>query len=87
MSRLYSSPEVISFEVFSLEVFQPLGISALVCRCQGLPLPCRFIRCGTRYAHRIAVQPDSRKILPFVAVNKDAFPSSPAYAAGCNQIT
>jgi len=31
----------------------------------------------------IAVQFDSTQILPYVAVNKDAFPNSPADAAGC----
>jgi hypothetical protein len=31
----------------------------------------------------IAVQFDSTQILPFVVVNKDAFPNSPAHAAGC----
>jgi hypothetical protein len=29
------------------------------------------------------VQFDSTQILPYVAVNKDAFPNSPADAAGC----
>jgi hypothetical protein len=29
------------------------------------------------------VQSDSTQILPYVAVNKDAFPNSPADAAGC----
>jgi len=29
------------------------------------------------------VQLSSTQILPYVAVNKDAFPTSPAYAAGC----
>src|ERR1700730_3756133 len=36
-----------------------------------------------RHAHRIAVQFDSTQILPYVAVNKDAFPNSPADGAGC----
>jgi hypothetical protein len=39
-----------------------------------------------RHASRatlIAVQFDSTQILPYVAVNKDAFPNSPADAAGC----
>jgi hypothetical protein len=31
------------------------------------------------------VQFDSRKILPYVAVNKDAFPNSPACIAGCTK--
>ena len=38
---------------------------------------------GARHAHRIAMQLRSTKILPYVAVNKDAFPTSPAYSAGC----
>ena len=42
-----------------------------------------FTRSGTRDAHRIAAQFNSTQILPYVAVSKDAFPSSPAYAAGC----
>jgi len=29
------------------------------------------------------VQFDSTQILPYIAVNKDAFPNSPADAAGC----
>ena len=37
----------------------------------------------TPHAHRIAVQFDSTQILPYVAVNKDAFPNSPADRAGC----
>jgi hypothetical protein len=45
----------------------------------------RLIRRGTPYAHRIAVQFDSSKILPYVAVNKDAFPNSPADDAGCSK--
>jgi hypothetical protein len=35
------------------------------------------------HAHRIAVQFDSTQILPYFAINKDAFPTSPADAAGC----
>jgi hypothetical protein len=31
----------------------------------------------------IAVQSNSTQILPYVAVNKDAFPNSPADGAGC----
>jgi hypothetical protein len=27
----------------------------------------------------------SAQVLPYVAVNKDAFPNSPAYAAGCSR--
>jgi hypothetical protein len=40
-------------------------------------------RTGTHHAHRIALQMSSTQILPYVAVNKDAFPTSPAYAVGC----
>jgi len=42
----------------------------------------RYTR-GTPHAHRFAVQLNSRQILPYVAVNKDALPNSPADAAGC----
>jgi hypothetical protein len=38
---------------------------------------------GARHAHGVVVQLRFTKILPYVAVNKDAFPTSPAYAAGC----
>jgi len=34
------------------------------------------------HAHRIAAQLNSTQILPYVAVNKDALPNSPADAAG-----
>jgi hypothetical protein len=76
MSCLYSSPEVISFDVFSLEIFS-----------LELPLSCRFARCGCGMPHarRIAVQSNSRKIVPYAAVNKDAFPNSPACVAGCTK--
>jgi hypothetical protein len=43
----------------------------------------RFAESGTRHAHLIAVQSNSTQILPYVAVNKDAFPNSPADGAGC----
>jgi len=29
------------------------------------------------------MQFDCKPILPYVAINKDAFPSNPAHAAGC----
>src|SRR4051794_18403943 len=54
-----------------------LELSALDCR------HTRFVRSGTCHAHRIAVQFNSTQILPYVAVNKDALPNSPADAAGC----
>jgi hypothetical protein len=38
---------------------------------------------GTPHAHLIAVQFNSTQILPYVAVNKDALPNSPAEIAGC----
>jgi hypothetical protein len=43
----------------------------------------RFARSGTPYAHRVAVQFNSRQVLSYVALNKDALPSSPADGAGC----
>jgi hypothetical protein len=46
----------------------------------------RFTRFGTRYARWIVAQFNSKQILPYVAVSKDAFPSSPAYAAGCTKL-
>src|SRR6202022_1303189 len=36
----------------------------------------------TPHAHRITVQSDSTQISPYVAVNKDALPTSPAQIAG-----
>src|ERR1700720_4454255 len=71
MSCLYSSPEVVSLELLALKLI------ALDCR-HG-----RFARSGTHHAHRVAVQFNSRQILPYVAVSKDAFPNSPANGAGC----
>src|SRR5258707_11048546 len=63
----YSSPGVINLE--------------------WLALDCRVIvawsDADTPHAHRIAVQFDSTQILPYVAVNKDAFPNSPADRTGC----
>jgi hypothetical protein len=49
-----------------------------------LALDCRRHNRPTRhvFAHRRAVQFNSAQISPFVAVNKDAFPNSPADAAG-----
>jgi hypothetical protein len=70
MSRLYSSPEVTN-----LDALKALSLELQMSSSQRSP--------GTRHAHRIAVQLSSTKILPYVAVNKDAFPTSPAYAAGC----
>jgi hypothetical protein len=55
-----------------------LELLALDCRSHS-----RLVQCGTPQAHRIAVPFDSTQILPYVAVNKDAFPNSPADGAGC----
>jgi hypothetical protein len=72
MSCLYSSPE-----------FTNLGkLLTLPCRRYGVvvmvasPDQARITR--TESPRRF----NSRQILPYVAVNKDAFPSSPACAAG-----
>src|ERR1700737_137513 len=54
-----------------------LGLFALDCRHS------RCARSGTPQAHRIAVPFNSMQISPYVAVNKDALPNSPAHAAGC----
>jgi len=82
MSCLYSSPEVSSVELLVLKSIA-LKLQAL----KPQALDCRRHR---RLADRarltrdlIAVQFDSTQILPYVAVNKDAFPTSPADAAGC----
>jgi len=45
----------------------------------------RYRRFVTRYAHRTAVQFTSTQVLPYVAVNKDALPYSPAHTAGCTK--
>jgi hypothetical protein len=42
-----------------------------------LPDPARVTRTESQRSST------SRQFLPYVAVNKDAFPNSPAYAAGC----
>jgi hypothetical protein len=67
MSCLYSSPEVISLEVKNL----------------GWSSSKSPHRSGTHHAHRIAVQFNYTQMSPYVAVNKDALPNSPASAAGC----
>jgi hypothetical protein len=67
MSCLYSSPEVTSLESFVLN-----------CR--------RHRRCARRdtpHAYPIEAQFNSTQILPYVAVNKDALPNTPADIAGC----
>jgi len=40
-------------------------------------------RNGAPHAHRIGLPLNSTQILPYVAVNKDALPDSPAIGAGC----
>ena len=77
MSRLYSSPEVTSLEVISLEVIGFGLSSALDCHRHR-----RCARSGAPHAHLLAVQLNATQILPYVAVNKDALPNSPATAAG-----
>src|SRR5260221_14362988 len=72
MSCLYSSPEVVNLELLALKLI------ALDCRCHG-----RFARSGTHHAHRVAVQFNARQVSPYVAVSKNALPSSPADSAGC----
>jgi hypothetical protein len=84
MSCLYSSPEVTSLEVISLDV-KSLGLSlSSGCRCYGIvgvmvasPDPARLMRTESQRSST------SQRFLSYVAVNKDAFPNSPAYAAGC----
>jgi hypothetical protein len=70
-----------------LPLFQPLGLFSLKVTIFGrVALECRHhrrARSGTSHAHRIAVQFDSTQISPYVAVDKDALPNSPAIAAGC----
>src|SRR6202040_2065704 len=70
--------EVDSLEVTRALKFQALKLQALDCR--------RHRRLADRARltrDLIAVQFDSTQILPYVVVNKDAFPTSPADAAGC----
>ncbi len=75
MSCLYSSPEVTSVELLAVKSIA-LKLQALDCRHR------RLVRSGMRLTRDlIAVQFDSTQILPYVAVNKDAFPISPADAA------
>jgi hypothetical protein len=63
-----------------LPLFQPWIVVVIVASSY------RFTRFGTRYAGWIVAQLNCKQILPYVAVNKDAFPSSPAYAAGCTKL-
>ena len=76
MSCLYSSPEVTSLEI------EALRLNALNYRCRG-----RSAKCGPPGAARVTctsvMQFDCIPILPYVAIDKDAFPSNPALAAGC----
>src|SRR4030081_2357110 len=73
MSRLYSSPGVTNLE---------LSVALVISLGSSWSWSLGPIR-GTRHAHRIAVQFDSTQILPYVAVNKDASPTSPVYGAAC----
>jgi hypothetical protein len=87
MSRLCSSPEVTSLElqalsykprVIRLSSYKSLATSLwVVVVIVASPDP------GTPHAHQVAVQFNSTQILPYVAVNKDALPNSPADLAGC----
>src|SRR5436309_16062133 len=77
MSCLYSSPEVTSVELLAVKLIA-LKLQALNYRRR------RPVRPGTRLTcDLIAVQFDPTQILPCVAVTQDAFPISPADAAGC----
>jgi len=82
MSCLYSSPEVASLGLSLSWSFVGRGLVMPSSR-NIVVSSCRFARFGTRYTHQIAAQLNSTQILPYVAVSKDAFPSSPAYAARC----
>jgi hypothetical protein len=86
MSRLCSSPEVTSLELQALS-YKPRVIRLWLHVSSYKSLGCRrhrcFARSGTPHAHRVAVQFNSTQILPYVAVNKDALPNSPADLAGC----
>ena len=72
MSCLYSSPEVTSVELLALKLLAWIVV-VIVAWSDSVRV--------TR--DLIAVQFDSTQILPYVAVNKDAFPNSPADGAGC----
>ena len=83
MSCLYSSPEVTSVELLVLKSIalklQALKLRALNCRRHR-----RLVRSGTPHARpdRSAVRFHT-DFLPSIAVNKDAFPNSPADRTGC----
>jgi hypothetical protein len=77
MSCLYSSPEVTSLKLIALKSLTWKGL-ALNCRS-------RLTAIRTRHAHRIAMLFNSTQILSYVAINKDAFPNSPAHAADCTE--
>jgi hypothetical protein len=59
MSCLYSSPEVISLTLLALAV-----VSLRLLALRFLALEVMVAHCGTRHAHRIAVQFNSTQILP-----------------------
>jgi hypothetical protein len=77
MSCLYSSPEVTSLKLIVSKLLILKGLA--------LNRHSRLARSGTRHAHRIAMPFNSTQILSYVAINKDAFPNSPADAAGCTE--
>jgi len=63
-----------------LPLFQPWIVVVIVASSY------RFTRFGTRYARWIVAQFNCKQILPYVAVNKDAFPSSPSVRRWLHQI-
>src|ERR1700682_167207 len=82
MSCLYSSPEVASLELLALKV---LALKLVALKLQTLD--CGRHRCSVRFGTPRA-RPDRgavrfTQILLYVAINKDAFPNSPAHTAGC----
>jgi hypothetical protein len=84
MSRLYSSPEVISVEVTSFGKFEALEVTsleklqALDCRFRR-----RFVRCSTRHARRIAIAAHFQFHRDFVVrrVQQRRVPQPPAHVA------
>jgi hypothetical protein len=74
MSCLYSSPEVTSLKLIALKLLTWKGLA--------LNRRSRLAAIRTRHAHRIAMPFNSTQILSYVAINKDAFPNSPANIAG-----
>jgi len=81
MSCLYSSPEVTSLKLIALKLLT----WSLALRSVALNSRSRLAAIGARHVHRIAMLFNSTQILSYVAINKDAFPSSPAHVAGCTE--